>query len=565
MKIGNVLVFSLIVGLLSYAAKAPKVTVYKNIWENPNQPDSLRFKAINAYYEKTTFALPDSVLSVIEYHFDLARTKSNKTEMIKALSEKSFVYYIKDNIKKSEDLLKQAINIQTTLNDSNTLASLYTNLASVNRAQSKFLETIKYYNYALQIATAKKDQKLEAAVLGNLGLVYYDITNYEIAEYYFQKSLDIYKKLALQDKIGYISLYLGAIDYEKGNYAQSIDRTEKALQLFESSNNLFSKADCHALLAKSYQKQNQKDKTFSEINKSIAINQQLNNTTRVIQNKIFLAEHYLDYNIPKATQIGEEVLRIIDFSTEKKSKSSLYHVLYQCYKQSGKIELSHDMYEKYIVYNDSVVKEQSNLALIKEAVNQEYQVRISKNKASFEKIERELKFSQYQKISFLFIVFAFLFFSLFFYFRRKNNYDRIKRNELIEEIEILKRSTHAINSVKTENFVLNRTEVENAINRKLNETDWSVLNVLSQNPVISNKELAEKVFMSVDGIGSSLRRMYDYFDIEDSKYKKTDLIRKVIQLSNKSTSPIWVISTNFEIFTPSLLTESFLTTTLPFR
>jgi hypothetical protein len=38
--------------------------------------------------------------------------------------------------------------------------------------------------------------------------------------------------------------------------------------------------------------------------------------------------------------------------------------------------------------------------------------------------------------------------------------------------------------------------------------------------------------MSVDGIGSSLRRMYVYFDIKESKYKKISLIMAAIKASN---------------------------------
>ena len=79
----------------------------------------------------------------------------------------------------------------------------------------------------------------------------------------------------------------------------------------------------------------------------------------------------------------------------------------------------------------------------------------------------------------------------------------------------------------------NREKIELAINKKLNDTDWNVLNILLKEPDISNKELAEKAFMSVDGIGSSLRRMYLYFDIKESKYKKIALITAAIKASSK--------------------------------
>lgn len=503
------------------------------IWENSRIADSLRYNAISEYYQRTTLSQPDSVIPVTDFHFELATSKSNTLEQIKALSEKSYAYFVKDNAKKSEEILKEAIKIQATLDDSISLARLYTNLASIYRAQSNFIETIKYYNYSLRIFEDRHERKIEAAVLGNLGLVYYDLRNYEIAENYFERSLSIYKELNLQDKVGYISLYIGAIEYEKGNYAKSIELAYKALKIFEKNNNFFSKADCHALLAKSYQKQDDKDKIISEIRKSIEINKQLNNITKIIQNKVFLAEHYLEYDVPTATRIGEEVLKVIDSTSDKNAKSSLYYLLYKCYKEKQEMELSHRMYENYVVYNDSIVKEQSNLELIKEAVNQEYIIKLSENKQSYEKIERDLKWSQAIKVGFIVSGFIFLFIAIFLYFKKKNYAERIKRQELIEEIEKLKKSTSTINSTTTNEFALDRSKIENYINRKLNDTDWNVLNVLLQNPVISNKEIAEKVFLSVDGIGSSLRRMYDYFEIEDSKYKKTDLIRKVIQLSSK--------------------------------
>jgi DNA-binding CsgD family transcriptional regulator len=58
------------------------------------------------------------------------------------------------------------------------------------------------------------------------------------------------------------------------------------------------------------------------------------------------------------------------------------------------------------------------------------------------------------------------------------------------------------------------------------------LNILLEDPTISNKELADKAYLSVDGIGSSLRRMYEYFDIPSSKYMKIALLLKAIKISN---------------------------------
>ena len=46
-----------------------------------------------------------------------------------------------------------------------------------------------------------------------------------------------------------------------------------------------------------------------------------------------------------------------------------------------------------------------------------------------------------------------------------------------------------------------------------------------------NKEIAEKAYLSIDGVGSSLRRMYEYFKIHETKYKKIALLHNAIKIS----------------------------------
>ena len=168
---------------------------------------------------------------------------------------------------------------------------------------------------------------------------------------------------------------------------------------------------------------------------------------------------------------------------------------------------------------------------------------LEKNKLEIEREKAKLESTQLRKTYGIIIGSIILIALIALYFNRNLRKNRKKRDELLQEIEILKRSSIIItpdtpkaskpDEARTnEIFQLNRANIELAINRKLNETDWNVLNVLLQNPVSSNKEIASQIFMSVDGIGSSLRRMYEYFEIGDSKYKKTDLIRKAIQISS---------------------------------
>ncbi|MDP5027154.1 MAG: tetratricopeptide repeat protein [Flavobacterium sp.] len=493
----------------------------KLIWENPKNADSIRLKAINEYYPEVVFSNPDKALTVSNLHYSLAQKSNVAIEKVKALKERGKAYYVKGNTDKAIESLKEAIVIQSTLNDDVSLARLNSNLANVYREQNKFFETVKYYNLSLKIFQDNKEENAEADILNNLGLVYFDINNNELALDYFNKALKLYEKLNLQDKIGNIWLNIGSAYFEEKDNNKAIKYAQKALKILESNNNLLSSSDCYLLMAKSNQRLNNSEKAFLFAQKSLELNQNIGNTTKVLDNKIYIAELTFNSNVKKATKIGEEVLPQLKADTDKKIKAKLYQLLYKCYKAENKVDLSHKMYDQYIVYNDSIIKEKSNLSLIKESLNQE-----------FKNSQEALKKNQLKRIIFIILIFLSIILLLFFYSRKKSIASKKKRDELLKEIKELKNNSNLGLPISTSKFELNRTKIETSIDRKMNETDWNVLNILLDDPVISNKDIAEKAFMSVDGIGSSLKRMYEYFEIKESKYKKTSLIMKAIKLSN---------------------------------
>jgi hypothetical protein len=194
------------------------------------------------------------------------------------------------------------------------------------------------------------------------------------------------------------------------------------------------------------------------------------------------------------------------------------------------------MNEQYIVYSDSVQIEKNKIVVIREAIQNEYDSKLYKNNLKSEKEKAALKVLQLKKTYTITIAAALIIFSVVFYFRSKIKKNQAKRELLLNEIEELKNNANKGLIVDSNKFELNREKIERAINRKLNETDWTVLNVLLEDPVITNIEIAEKVFMSVDGIGSSLRRMYEYFNIKESKYKKISLLLEGIKISNNSST-----------------------------
>ena len=81
---------------------------------------------------------------------------------------------------------------------------------------------------------------------------------------------------------------------------------------------------------------------------------------------------------------------------------------------------------------------------------------------------------------------------------------------------------------------LNKELINSQTENKLNETDWKILQLICSSPTTANKEIGEIVFLSVDGVKSSFKKMYDLLEITASgRNKKLALAIKVIKLSEK--------------------------------
>jgi len=264
------------------------------------------------------------------------------------------------------------------------------------------------------------------------------------------------------------------------------------------------------------------------------LNEELDLSHEIINSRITLANLRLDKNIRAAAAMGEAILAEMPEEIDKSTKRDLYELLYICYKSQNRYDLSLKMLENYTLYRDSIQEEKNAFAVTREAVKNDFELRLRENKLESEKKQAELKLRHTQKIystAFVSVIFIIL---IILYARNKVLKNIKIRDDLLEKLEEYKNRGNSELLVGTAKFELDQSKIETYISRKLNQTDWKVLNILLDDPVITNKEIAAIAFMSIDGIGSSLRRMYDYFDIKESKYKKISLLMDAIKISNDS-------------------------------
>ncbi|WP_115462582.1 tetratricopeptide repeat protein [Winogradskyella aurantiaca] len=512
----------------------PQLDSLRQIYTDARLPDSIRFQALHYEFDEYRFKSPQSTLKAVYYHQKLAKEKNNKEELYYGFLREAYFSPELIDLEKSISLHNEALKIAKELKMRDKEAHTKANRAVIYLNLGKHLEGVRNYYDALAIFKELEMNSQATWLLQNIGVVNLRIGNYDIALDYFQQYEDAYNKynLTTQELYSWNHLYIGETYLEKKFYEDALIYLTKALGDFELSESKFGLQKCYKHLARVHMALNQLLKANDYAKKSLAICKEFEWEMDILDAKIMLTEITLKTDKTSACKEGQNILSQLPEDTNNHIKQRLYTLLYNCYKSRDNPQLTAEVLELSIAYKDSVNLEIDRMAIIQELVKQDYETRLSENKLKSEVEKAAIQSSQRRKIYVLIIAAVLLIFLTQFYFRSKIKKDKAIRDSLLNKIEELKNRAETELIVNAKKFQLDIEKIEERIDKKLNQTDRKVLNILLEDPVIANKDIANKVFLSIDGVGSSLRRMYEYFNIKESKYKKISLLLEVVKLSN---------------------------------
>lgn len=169
-------------------------------------------------------------------HFTEAEKYFEKEKSLKWLSmtymEKAWVY---TKMLLYDDALKyniQALELSTKVKDTLDLAKIYNNLGHLYKEKNQLNDAEESYLKAYQLAEAYNYKPALSALANNLGLIYMELEDYELAQKYFEKSLEV-KKTLTKDKLGLTRVYgnLGVLFQKKGEYTKALFNFEKSIQI----------------------------------------------------------------------------------------------------------------------------------------------------------------------------------------------------------------------------------------------------------------------------------------------------------------------------------------------
>jgi len=411
------IVLLIFISLLCVAPVASQIKkdALKDIWLNQKKSDSLRFNAIKDYYYKNTYNKPEKVISLTEYHYQLAKEKGSVKQMATALNERSYAYYIKGDLNTSIEVLQQSISLYKKINEPKNLAAIQSNIGSIYSEQKKYLKAFNSFNASLKIVRELKLKTSEARILVEIAEIYSRLDELDLAMEYLDESLTICvaKKISKDNQIGTIFLKKAEIYYKKKQYNQAIEYSNKAVNEFKNTNNKFdlskcymvlAKANnkllkkeqaleftntnnkfdlskCYMVLAKANNKLLKKEQALEFTNTSLAINYEIDNNSKIIEALLLKSYLLLDSKPIVAKNQAEETLKLINSQTSNEIKADLYKLLYLCYKGNNQPGKALSMIEKHTVYKDSFQLEKNKILIVKETIKSEYENKLQVSKA----------------------------------------------------------------------------------------------------------------------------------------------------------------------------------------
>ncbi len=415
------------------------------------------------------------------------------------------------NTERELQLHQQANSVANQLRDSSLITISLNNLANFYKITGNIDLADESYAQALAICQARKNYLGAHIVLLNQAQLAIHRKHYARAIDLVRPVVTYFEENKHKNYLAFAYSTLGFAYFGFEEYRRALDYTQQCQKLLEETTSAYGMAEALMLTGKSYAALGQTDSAL----------------------------HYLSLAIAMAetTQNPEEL-------------ESCYEALYQFHKAHGDLAKALYYHERYIGIRDSLegiatrnkIEEARIRFQLKEAHYQDSllfeQVRQK------EQMELQLAHSK-RNTYFAFALVAVILscITVLIYMRFKHFKATVEKQTLLNQLDKLKSAVVkdlvlADGPTNTPTPDIYRHQIEHNLSAKLNDTDWAILLALYQTPVITNKDLAEKVNRSFEGVRSSLKKMYRLFGLNDTKgNRKAALIIKAIEFSGREPIP----------------------------
>lgn len=502
-------------------------------WNDTTRTAEDRLQTVKDLHIEFHQKYPDTVLFYLEEMRDLAESVDRPLVVYSAHNRIGSLLEKQGHVEEALIAFDHAEQVAIAIGDSARLGSVYGNRGNVHIQRNEYVEATRHFNRAMELYKGAGDEDRARKMRMSLGNVFMIIGLHELAMAQFEM---VQKGITDEVDMGYfpglLELNMGWCAFELKDYERASALYASALPVLEREEKGFFVAGCHENMAALSEELGALGDALEHRVTAMEIYQGLGARGDELSCMLAIAELTLPSDPAKALRFASDNAQELLAQTGHEVKRKLYNVLYQANKALGNKANALDMHESFVLYDDSLQSEKHRLAIIRAAYERDVEQQLRAVQWESDQQQSSQKVKQLKTVLALILGFVAVIGLLITYIVNMHRRHRGRREELMSEIEELHRSSGHTLTLETTVLKMDRARLSQAVGRDLNDTDWNVLNILLEDPTITNHSIAEKAHLSIDGIGSSLRRMYGYFDIKQTKYKKISLLHAAMKVSS---------------------------------
>ncbi|MAO31933.1 MAG: hypothetical protein CL824_00365 [Crocinitomicaceae bacterium] len=564
-----------------------------NVWKNSSK-NKERLNAVNKLiWNVYMVTQPDSAFYYANLQYNLAKKIGDEKSMAKSIEGQGVSKAQKGNYEESKIFFEKSLDVFKKLNDQSAIARNLDFLATTYCKMGSYEKAISMYEKAFLIAKTTKDIRRQSSLYGNRAVIHQKQGQLNQAIECFLKSIKLAKQLLKSSKEGYYpKLNIANAYHNIGNIYTVINDKEKALKYYFKSIKINEKNNFDKYLilnflslADFYLSELNLDKALYYNKKSLSKAIEINSPIDIVKNESNIALIYFKKErIKEAQAMIERCIEAVKNSTDKQLIAEVYFIsskiqnnkqtsilnaqktfdlayeigdvqllkkasyfLYKIYKKENNLDKALEMYEVFVEMRDSLSGDEIKRLKYQQEYLQKAKedsiINSTKHKFQQSRIkDKELQIQNEIYIKRILIFTVLLVIGVLFLIIKNGisskKYQKEEYQKLLTQIHLLntnKKSEISESIVLESDIKINKEIINNQVGNKLNDTDWKIINLICSSPTMAYKEIGAQVFLSVDGVKSSFKKMYDLFEINATgRNKKLALAIKLIKLSEEN-------------------------------
>ena len=502
-------------------------------WRSDTLELDERLEALHKGYVHFHQEFPEVFLVELDTLLSVSRKTNQPSLAYEAHLRRGGLFNYRGQNEEALDAYDKAEMVALSLGDSLRLGSVEKNRGIAHASRKEYVEALEHFSSAAKCYRAVGDSARAHQVGMALGSVFALLGDHVLAKAHYQQIAMELPNGADHDRLrALLDLNLGWSQYKLAEFESAIELSLKALAKLRKYNSGFHIAGCLTNLAQIHLDRGDLELAMAYVDSGTTQCETIGAVEDLLACELMRADIERQMGKPEmALQLLDRIDNEIQGQGDFELLEEFHDIRYAAFKALNRTEKALSEHEKLQLYHDSVQAQTNSFAIARAAYekDKEHQIRMVEMNAQLQRDRQSL--SQLRTVLGLVVGFGVVLAMLVVFILKMRATQEKKRQQLLDEIQNL---TSAERNMPIATFEsLNRDRIENSIGRPLNETDWNVLNLLLDAPTITNAKLADRACLSVDGIGSSLRRMYGYFDITETKYKKIALLHAAITISKR--------------------------------